>query len=235
MIKLRDIYNEIKVNQPGKFILFGYNNRNIWTQLVKVQGYKSKKEALYDVNKLIFQDRPNVNQLYWEIMGNENNTYKGDKIPFNYMYLEDDGDVVFANSLPEFGPGYQTEEGWNIKEWLRTPPKSNINEIKVNKPINPLEILKIMVQGYDNSYFSRYRMEISLEDFLREYDNGEEDDKEMIKLAPLFYKWKDENKIWYTEVEDSEESKFQKLPTQYKSIITTGLGYNNVEIILHNF
>lgn len=235
MIKLRDIYNEIKVNQPGKFILFGYNNRNIWTQLVKVQGYKSKKEALYDVNKLIFQDRPNVNQLYWEIMGNENNTYKGDKIPFNYMYLEDDGDVVFANSLPEFGPGYQTEEGWNIKEWLRTPPKSNINEIKVNKPINPLEILKIMIQGYDNSYFSRYRMEISLEDFLREYDNGEEDDKEMIKLAPLFYKWKDENKIWYTEVEDYEESKFQKLPTQYKSIITTGLGYNNVEIILHNF
>ena len=109
MIKLSNLIKEIKVNKPGKSILWGKDNNGRFTELVKLQGFSTSQEALDKINQLLnLEDEP-----YEEI---EYVSY-----PL-YAYLSGDGQVTFVKDLSEFGVDYQTEEGWGVDKWSENPP-----------------------------------------------------------------------------------------------------------------
>lgn len=106
--------------------------------------------------------------------------------------------------------------------------------MQINKPTSKLDILNQMLEsdGNDGSLFEQFKNYDNLEDVLRNGDFTEEENK----LAQIYYKWINNNdEIYVIWVEDSEPISNISLPKPYKKIITYGLGYNDVRIILHNF
>ena len=114
MIRLTDILNEIKVNDPGQQILFGLKNDGSWTELIKVKGYSDPKKALEKINEL-FNLYGDDAFYFWMQIPKLNNTA--------YAYIAGDGGVKFVNSLSDFSPGFQTEEEWGVVEWSTKVPK----------------------------------------------------------------------------------------------------------------
>jgi len=115
MIRLTNILAEIKVNDPGQQILFGLKNDGSWTELVKIKGYSDSKKALEKINKLFNLYGDDAFYSSWMQTPKLNN--------IAYAYLAGDGDVSFVNSLSDFSPGFQTEEGWGVAEWSTKAPK----------------------------------------------------------------------------------------------------------------
>jgi hypothetical protein len=103
------LLSEIKINKPGTSILWGRDNDGRFTELVKLQGFSTSQEALDRINKLLnLEDEPYEEMEYVSYP--------------SYAYLSGDGQVTFVKDLSEFGVGYETEEGWGVKEWSVKPP-----------------------------------------------------------------------------------------------------------------
>lgn len=107
-MKLIQILKEIKVNTPGKSILFGIDGDGKFTELVKLRGFKTSQEALDAINKILKEDY-HLNEF----------TQTEDP---SYAYLASDGEATFVKDLSYFGIGYITEEGWGVNEWSPEPP-----------------------------------------------------------------------------------------------------------------
>jgi len=109
--------NEIEVRMGGRSILWGRDNNGRFTDLIKLNGFKTSQEALDEIN---------------ELLNSEDDPYYIDEsdIPDNplYCYLAGDGGVYaykrasFVNNLSEFGVSYNTEEGWGVTQWSKDPP-----------------------------------------------------------------------------------------------------------------
>ena len=119
-MKLTQILNEIQINTPGRRVLWGMNDNNQFTELVKVQGFPTTQAALDEINRLL------------DLNDEEDQYYMDDQysIPMKgpmYAYLPDDGDTVFTEDLSIFGDdhgnGYQTEEDWRVTKWTTNPPR----------------------------------------------------------------------------------------------------------------
>ena len=112
-MKLIDLLKEIKINTPGKSILWGMDNQGRFTELVKLKGFKTPQEASDAINKVFvvpdYEEDPIEN---YQI--NINNP--------SYAYLDGGGGIRFVKDLSEFGRGYETEEGWGITKWSTEPP-----------------------------------------------------------------------------------------------------------------
>ncbi len=112
-MKLINLLKEIKIIEPGKSILWGYNSFGEFMELVKLRGFKTSQEALDKINQTFPDEDP------FEIESHQINMNNP-----SYAYLADDGQVAFVEDLSEFGAGsgYDTEEGWGIDEWSNQPP-----------------------------------------------------------------------------------------------------------------
>jgi hypothetical protein len=113
-MKLTDILNEIKVTPGGRQILWGRDEYGRFTELVKIQGFKTAQEALDKINQLLGlkeeEDKYYMRDYYITVINPA------------YAYLASDGDTTFVKDLSEFGRDYETEEGWKVDEWSKQPP-----------------------------------------------------------------------------------------------------------------
>jgi hypothetical protein len=113
-MKLTDILNEIKIVPGSRQILWGMNDNNRFTELVKIQGFKTTQEALDKINQLLGlkeeEDKYYMRDYYITVINPA------------YAYLASDGDTTFVKDLSEFGRDYETEEGWKVDEWSKQPP-----------------------------------------------------------------------------------------------------------------
>jgi hypothetical protein len=108
-MKLTDLLKEIVIKPPGRSILWGMTDDNRFTELVKLNGFKTSQEALDEINTAFPNEDP------YEL---ESDAYNP-----SYAYLAGDGRVTFVKDLSEFGRGYETEEGWGVDEWSKNPPQ----------------------------------------------------------------------------------------------------------------
>jgi hypothetical protein len=117
MIRLTNILAEIKVNDPGQQILFGLNDGDYFTSLIKIIGYKTQKEVIEKMNKLYGLNKEDGFSSTNEQPLTLNNPA--------YAYIFDDGimNIEFTNSLNAFPPDYRTEEEWGVAEWSTKAPK----------------------------------------------------------------------------------------------------------------
>lgn len=106
---------EIKVNQPGRRVLWGVDDNNRFTELVKVQGFPTTQAALDEINKLLGLD-DEVDQYYMD--DQYNMPMKG----LMYCHLSGDGDTSFTEDLYTFGDDFQTEEDWGVTKWTEQIP-----------------------------------------------------------------------------------------------------------------
>jgi hypothetical protein len=106
---------EIKVNQPGRRVLWGVDDNNRFTELVKVQGFPTTQAALDEINRLLDLD-DEVDQYYMD--DQYNMPMKG----LMYCHLSGDGDTSFTEDLYTFGLNYQTEEDWGVTKWTEQVP-----------------------------------------------------------------------------------------------------------------
>jgi hypothetical protein len=108
-MKLIQILKEIKINTPGKSVLFGIGENGRFTELVKLRGFKTAQEALDAINKILKEDYY-LNEFTQLI-----------KDP-SYAYLSSDGEAIFVKDLSHFGVNYTTEEGWGVVDWSSSFP-----------------------------------------------------------------------------------------------------------------
>jgi hypothetical protein len=113
-MKLTDILNEIKIVPGSRQILWGMNDNNRFTELVKIQGFKTTQEALDKINQLLGlkeeEDKYYMRDHYITVIN-----------PV-YAYLAGDGNTTFVKDLSEFSGNYNTEEGWRVANWSKQPP-----------------------------------------------------------------------------------------------------------------
>jgi len=107
-MKLIQILKEIKINIPGKSILWGIDGNGRFTELVKLRGFKTAQEALNAINKILKEDY-HLNEF----------TQIEDP---SYVYLSGDGEATFVKDLSFFGVNYITEEGWGVVDWSPNSP-----------------------------------------------------------------------------------------------------------------
>jgi hypothetical protein len=109
-----------------------------------------------------------------------------------------------------------------------------LNEIKVNKPVSEKDLLKRMLKYNYIDFFYSYE---SFEDWKdSEFDEDDEyTKKDELSLAKVFFEWLENGSIYIIVVEDSDDMEFHVFPKVYKKAVSSGMGYNNVIIILHNF
>jgi hypothetical protein len=113
-MKLIQILKEIKINTPGRSILFGIDESGRFTELVKLRGFKTAQEALDAINKILKEDHY-LNEFTQLI-----------KDP-SYAYLASNGESTFVKDLSYFGRGnngmyYTTEEDWGVVDWSPSFP-----------------------------------------------------------------------------------------------------------------
>ena len=114
-MKLVQILNEISINLPGRRVLWGMDDNNRFTELIKVQGFSTTQDALDEINRLFGLD-DEVDKYYMD--DQYNMPIKGPM----YCYLTGDGGVIFLEDLSLFDPPYRTEEGWGVTNWTTKPP-----------------------------------------------------------------------------------------------------------------
>jgi len=110
-VKLIDLLKEIKINPPGRSILWGYNDYDEFMELVKLKGFKTLQEALDAINKAFPDEDPYEIESYQININNP-----------SYAYLDGGGGITFVKDLSEWGRGYGTEEGWGVTKWSTEPP-----------------------------------------------------------------------------------------------------------------
>ena len=109
-MKLTEILKEIKVNPPGRTILWGMDSQGRFTELVKLEGFSTAQKALDEINKLFNYKSDN----YYLLDSNINNP--------SYAYLANDGQVAFVKDLSEFEEDYRTEADWGVNKWSKNFP-----------------------------------------------------------------------------------------------------------------
>lgn len=114
-MKLVELLKEIKINTPGRQILWGKDEQGRFTELIKIQGFKTTQEALDKINQLLGSkgedDEYYMSYHHYITLINP-----------RYAYLADDGQITFVKDLSEFGDSYTTEEDWRVVEWSKELP-----------------------------------------------------------------------------------------------------------------
>jgi hypothetical protein len=130
--------NEVKIAKPGRRLLYGFNERGRWTELIKAEGFKTKGEILDQINKDFGRDEY---PLYIDRPDEET-----DSVPNPcYVYVTGDGQVYFQGNF-----NFDSEEEWKVEKWDVIPPK--LNEIKVSTPNSIKNVIKV-ISKKDTEYF----------------------------------------------------------------------------------
>jgi hypothetical protein len=119
-MKLTDILNEIKIVPGSRQILWGMNDNNRFTELVKIKGYRTYQQVEDAINQAL--NLPNDTTTKFEL---DVKYTPEDQIPNeNYVYIVPDGVLIVVDSLSKFGTGsgYDTEEGWRVANWSKQSP-----------------------------------------------------------------------------------------------------------------
>jgi len=112
-MKLTELLKEIKVNPPGRTILWGMDDQGYFTELVKLKGFSTAQEALDEINKAFPDEDPYHLDEDAKTVSNP-----------SYIYLANDGEAFpSAKDLSAFDEMYQTEESWKVAEWSKNPPR----------------------------------------------------------------------------------------------------------------
>jgi len=109
--------------------------------------------------------------------------------------------------------------------------------MRVNKPKTNKDILNQMLES-DGDGGTIMDSFVSYDNFEEWYDDSiddEDQDQNLISLAELYFKWLSNGDIITTRVEDSDGVDEMLLNKPYKRLITYGMGYNDVRIILVTF
>ena len=119
--------------------------------------------------------------------------------------------------------------------------KAKLKEMRVNKPVLKSDMLDKMMDTEDfhgeSSYLDQFSYYRNFDDWY--HDNVDEDDDdfnpEIISLAKIYHTWEKNGDIIVTRAEDSDGLDIINLTKTYKRLITYGMGYNDVRIILTTF